>query len=609
MADTKSTIALNIGSQRISMGVFAPGKKGGLILKGYASDVILADPSTDPSRLNKVRDVVANLSSRLKLGKSSKISYAISGKSVFTRFIKLPPIEDDNLEQLVSFEAQQHIPFPLEEVIWDWTQLESQSGEKEVLIVAIRRAALNEVNDVVVDAGLGTHEVDASPMALYSALRYNYPDLDEPTLLVDIGARTCNLVYVDGARMFTRSINVGGSAITSAIAKQYGVSFEEAEAQKCANGMVSLNSAHTEQMEEAIGAMATVIRTALTKLPAEISSTTNYFRSQHAINAPKRVMLGGGGANLNFLADFLQERLRLPVELFNPLRRIAVGKAVNPDEIGKEAHKLGELVGIGLRSIDKAVLNIDLVPDIVSHERDLQKRKPMLMGAAALFLAALASYAVFNASKASKAQSEIVELQAKIDERLPYSKPLKDLQKSEKELDEIAAQYRTSQASRVQWVDMWNDLAQKFASESVWLIDFDPVVGFNSEITIAENASAVKSVVSAEYGTLAYGSSALAKLKRTAQAPRRGRPAKGGEATGNGVNAIRVKGFWRGGNGHREVFKLLDALREQSEFFNVLSSEQVIVSLPTTLKDGDYAAPFELILALKDSVSTPQSSE
>ena len=249
------------------------------------------------------------------------------------------------------------------------------------------------------------------------------------------------------------------------------------------------------------------------------------------------------------------------------------------------------------------------MPYIVSHERDLQKRKPMLRGAAALLLAALASYAVFNASKVSKAQSEIVELQAKIDERLPYSKPLKDLQKSEKELDEIAAQYRTSQASRVQWVDMWNDLAQKFASESVWLIDFDPVVGFNSEVTIAENASAVKSVVSAEYGTLAYGSSALAKLKRTAQAPRRGRPAKGGEATGNGVNAIRVKGFWRGGNGHREVFKLLDALREQSEFFNVLSSEQVIVSLPTTLKDGDYAAPFELILALKDSVSTPQSSE
>ena len=77
MADTKSRIALNIGSQRISMGVFAPGKKGGLVLKGYASDVILADPSTDPSRLNKVRDVVANLSSRLKLGKSSKISYCL----------------------------------------------------------------------------------------------------------------------------------------------------------------------------------------------------------------------------------------------------------------------------------------------------------------------------------------------------------------------------------------------------------------------------------------------------------------------------------------------------------------------------------------------------
>ena len=91
--------------------------------------------------------------------------------------------------------------------------------------------------------------------------------------------------------------------------------------------------------------------------------------------------------------------------------------------------------------------------------------------------------------------------------------------------------------------------------------------------------------------------------------PKRGRPVKVEKTTVNGVNAIRVKGFWRGDNGHREVSKLLDGLREQSEFFNVLPSEKVIVSLPTTLKDGDYAAPFELILALKDSVSTPQSSE
>ena len=121
--------------------------------------------------------------------------------------------------------------------------------------------------------------LNASPMALYNALRYNYPELQETTLLIDIGAKTCNLIYLEGSRMFTRSVAVGGASITTAIAKEYGVKFVEAESQKCTNGMVALNTAHTSQLDEPTAALATVIRNALGKLPAEIARTTNYFRT------------------------------------------------------------------------------------------------------------------------------------------------------------------------------------------------------------------------------------------------------------------------------------------------------------------------------------------
>ena len=112
MADTQTTVALNIGSQRISMAVFEVSKTGGLVLKAYDSESIVADPSMDASRIAQTRVAIADLVQRLKVGKT-KARYAISGQAVFTRFVKLPPLQDDNIEQLVTFEAQQHVPFPL----------------------------------------------------------------------------------------------------------------------------------------------------------------------------------------------------------------------------------------------------------------------------------------------------------------------------------------------------------------------------------------------------------------------------------------------------------------------------------------------------------------
>ena len=144
MADTQTTVALNIGSQRIGMAVFETSKSGGLILKGYETETIIADPAMDASREAQIRVALEDLVAKLKVSKS-KVRYAISGQSVFTRFVKLPPIQNDNIEQLVTFEAQQHVPFPINEVVWDYELIEG-GGDKEVVIVAIKGDALDEID-------------------------------------------------------------------------------------------------------------------------------------------------------------------------------------------------------------------------------------------------------------------------------------------------------------------------------------------------------------------------------------------------------------------------------------------------------------------------------
>lgn len=591
------------------MGVFEPSKNGGLILKKYDSSSILADPAAEMARLPQIRVAVSELAEKLKIGKSTKLRYAISGQAVFTRFIKLPPIEDDNIEQLVAFEAQQHVPFPIDEVIWDWQLLESDAGEKEVALVAIKGDALNEMNDIVMEAGLGTAEVDASPMALYNALKYNYPELDETTLLIDIGAKTCNLIYLEGNRMFTRSVAVGGASVTTAVAKEYGVSFSEAESQKCSNGMVALNTAHTSQMDEPTAALATVIRNALGKLPAEIARTTNYFRSQHGGKAPKQVLLAGGGANLPHIADFFQEKLRLPVEFFNPLKRVSVGKGVDVDQVAAEAHLLGELVGLGLRGVDKAPLEIDLVPDVVSRERDIERRKPWLLAASGILLLGLSAWAWSRMSDNNRAESETRDLQAKIDGLREFHKPLSDLAKKEEGLDRLSSQLQDAQQARVLWIDFVDDIAHHFASDTVWLVDFDPVIGYDPDASGEAKAGPIQSIVTSDYHTSGGEKSGLADVRMpapepTGRRPRKGRPAP--PAPKPMVNAIRVQGFWRGDSGgHNAVYKLLDRLRTGSGYFDVPSTEKAVLSLSTQPGEGDYAAPFVLILPLKEPVPAP----
>ncbi|MDA7894710.1 type IV pilus assembly protein PilM, partial [Akkermansiaceae bacterium] len=468
MADQQSIIALNIGSQRISMGVLAPTKKG-LILKKYAATSILADPATEAARIPQVKLAIKELAKGLKVDKQ-KAAYALSGQSVFVRFVKLPPIEED-MDDLVRFEAQQNVPF--DEVVWDWQKLKTDGIEQEVVLVAIKADSLNDLNSVVADTGLGTRLVDSAPTALYNSFRYNYPGLEECVLLLDIGAKTSNLIYADGTKFFTRSVSIGGANITSAIAKEYNVSFAEAENSKLSSGLVTLGGSHADQLDDATAALGTVVRNALARLTAEIQRTNTLFRSQQGGNAPQKVLLAGGTANLPYLREFLEEKLNLPVETFNPLQRINVGKGVDVDAIGEEAHQLGELVGLSLRATGKSEVSIDLVPDAVQAQRDITRRKPALITASALFIVGLGLWAGFKTKSVSDGEAHLASLEEGAREIQQSASKIKKLLKDEKKSLELINAYAAAENGRLSFIKTWNDVSKAFVSENVWVTDFE----------------------------------------------------------------------------------------------------------------------------------------
>ena len=616
MADTQTSVALNIGSQRISMAVFEVSKNGGLILKAYDSESIVADPSMDSSRIAQTKVAISDLAERLKIGKT-KVRYAISGQAVFTRFVKLPPLQDDNIEQLVTFEAQQHVPFPLQEVVWDY-ELIHGAAEKEVAIVAIKSDALDEINSAVNECGLGTAEVDVAPMALYNAFRSTYSHPEEPILLIDIGAKTSNLLYIEGKRFFTRSIAIGGSAITAAIAKEYNVSFGDAEHQKISNGLVALGGGHTEQLDEAVAALAMVIRNALSRLPAEIARTTNYYRSQHGGSAPRRILLAGGGANLPYTLEFFQEKLNLPVEYFNPVRNLAIGKGVDAATIQREGHLMGELVGLGLRGIGKSEINIDLVPAVVEQARAADRRKPFLIAAAAVVLGGMGVWAAYQNIAASSAKDLARTMAEQRDSLAPVKTEIDALLKKEASLRQIAAAYTGVESDHAFWMDLLAELRGAFASDAVWLTDLEPLNGYNPLMQqpaepAGRRVQNGRPVVKPDFISTRFGASSLADIKiETPQQQRPGQPPpRPAEIT---ANALRIKGFWRE-NPRRQnaVSILLNNLREKSRGFRfkakgpngpevVLSDEQIL-DITVTGKAGELGLPFEITLPLAREVA------
>ena len=609
MADNQTTVALNIGSQRIGMAVFEVSKNDTLILKAYDSATIVADPALDASKISQTRVAIADLVQRLKVGKT-KARYAISGQSVFTRFVKLPPLQGDNIEQLVTFEAQQHVPFPLAEVVWDYELIEG-ADDKEVVIVAIKADSLDELNSAVNDSGLGTSEVDVAPMAIYNAFRATYGNPEEPILLIDIGAKTSNLLYIEGRRFFTRSIAIGGGAVTAAIAKEYGIPFMEAEHQKISNGLVALGGGHTEQMDEAVAALAMVIRNALTRLPAEIARTTNYYRSQHAGSAPRRVLLAGGGANLPYTLEFFQEKLNLPVEYFNPVRNVTIGKGVDAAVVQREGHLMGELVGLGLRGVGKSSINIDLVPMVVEQSRAADRRKPFLIAAAAVILAGVATWAVLQNVAAAKASEEATIME---DQRTALQGPKSDIEqllKREDSLRQVASGYTDAEMAHAYWMDVLAELRGAFASDAVWVTDFEPLHGYDPLAAGPRGAKSEakalngKSVIRNEFVSTAYGQTSLVDLKPEEAAAPQGNNAGAVVVT---ANAVRIKGFWRTGTSQNVVSELLKTLREKSSTFrfkvkdpkgaDIVLSDDRLLDISVVGKPGELGLPFEITLPL-----------
>src|SRR5437660_2433286 len=273
MAAPAHLVTLNIGSQTLGLAEFRV-IQGRLVLLNYRFREAPLDPATGQRRdahvaVHETAAVMREMMHEMHIHRAD-VNYAVPSQSVFARFVKLPALDATKIDKIIAFEAQQNVPFPIDEVVWDYQLVGGGLGEQiQVVIVAIKRDLLDEINNAVEETGLRTRIVGMASMGLYNTFRYSYPDIGDCSLLLDIGARTTNILFIESTRFFLRSIPLGGSAITAAIAREFNESFAAAEARKKRDGFVGLGGAYAEPADPDISRVSKIERSIMTGVHRE----------------------------------------------------------------------------------------------------------------------------------------------------------------------------------------------------------------------------------------------------------------------------------------------------------------------------------------------------
>ena len=458
MLNTKSFLTVDFGAGSLKLAEFEINESGGLLLKNFAIKSLGLEGSQEGAREKVILQALQEILAEKDI-KSKNVNVCAPGFHVFSKFVKLPPVDAAKVGQIIQYEAQQNVPFPLSEVVWDYQILgATASGELEVLLVAIKSDIVEGLFRVAEQAKLKLQLCDASPAALCNAFKYNYPDLEDCTMLLDIGAKTSNLLFFEKGKVFSRSIALGANSITQDFANEGKLKFEIAEQIKIAEGFVSLGGAYEEPENPNQAAISKIARQFMTKLHIQVNQTIQFYRGQKGGSAPQRLFLSGGASLMPYTAQLFAEKLNVPVEYFNPFRNVQIDPAVSLEELVRVAHSLGEVVGLGLRNLANCPVEMNLMPDSTLRWRALNEKKPyFIFTIFALVLVAFAVGLLFQELAESK-EKEITDLKPRVaqiqEKQNKFNNAYARLGATKKEADQVAAWME----ARYYWGDVLAEL-------------------------------------------------------------------------------------------------------------------------------------------------------
>lgn len=314
-AKKRETVGIDIGSSSVKL-VQLREQKGAYQLLNVGILPLPAEAIVDNTLMDSssIVETIKNLIKSLNI-KATDAACSISGNAVIIRKIVLPAMTSAELEEQIQWEAEQYIPFDINDVNIDFQILspdENDPSKMNVLLVASKKDIVNDYITVFNETGLKLAVLDVDAFAAQNAFEINYDVFPEEVIaLVNIGANIMNLNIVKGgASLFTRDVQLGGSVYTDEIQKQFGVGSEEAE-------KIKLSGECPDQ-----GKLQGIISRLNETLSLEMRRSLDFYNSTASEGKIGKVYLSGGAAKTAMLVEAVSQRLGVPVEILKPFQKI-----------------------------------------------------------------------------------------------------------------------------------------------------------------------------------------------------------------------------------------------------------------------------------------------
>lgn len=346
---SKSLVGLDIGSSAIKLVELKEKKAGSYQLVKIGLEPLSPEAIVDGSIMDS--SMVVETIQRLNAAqgvKNSNYATSLSGHSVIIKKISLPAMSPEELAESIQWEAEQYIPFDINDVSLDYVPLPTSAGENlDVILVAVKKEKINDYTSVISQAGKAPVLVDVDAFALQNAYEVSYPIEDGKVMaLVNIGASVTNVNVLSGSTsLFWRDITFGGNQYTDAIQRELNLSFAQAESLKRGEAVGDYS----------IQQVIPILNSVSEDFSGELRKTLDFFTATSGAERVDEIVLSGGGSGVLNLDSILRDKFGIGVEIMNPLKNITFNESdFNPEWISEVAPSMAIAVGLAIRKLGDA---------------------------------------------------------------------------------------------------------------------------------------------------------------------------------------------------------------------------------------------------------------
>ncbi len=337
---------------------------------------VLSTPELDQQEATRL--ALGTLVSQYDLS-GAPIAVSVPGHSAFARFAKLPPVEPKKIPDIVKFEAVQQIPFPIDDVEWDYQTFQSpDSPDVEVGIFAVTRQRVMERMALWADVGITPEFLTIGPVAVYNAMAWDlqFTENTPGTVIVDVGTTSTDLIIAEAGRVWIRTFQIGGHNFTEALVNTFKLSYPKAEKLK----REAEQSKHARHVFQAM-------RPVFGDLAQDVQRSIGYYQSLHREANLTRMVVFGSTFNLPGLRKYLGQQLQMEVVRLERFKRLNIDGPAAAG-FGAASLNMATAYGLALQGLGLPTIDANLIPKPVVREAMWQKKTKWFVAAAGLALAA-----------------------------------------------------------------------------------------------------------------------------------------------------------------------------------------------------------------------------